>query len=144
LKHLLTAAALLIGSSANAADLVARDAWIPTAPPSVMSRAAYVTLENTGASPMGIVSVSAEGFGMAHLHESKMQADGVMSMSAVMQLDIAPGTVLDMAPGGLHIMLMHGHTPLAEGEAVALTLTLTDGSTLLVDAVVKPSSANDS
>lgn len=145
MRHLLVStSALLIATAANAGELAVRDAWIPVAPATSMTRAAYVTLENTGADSIGILSVSAEGFGMAHLHASKMQGDGVMSMTAVMQVDIAPGTVLDMKPGGLHIMLMHSKGPLVDGDTAALTLTLSDGSTLDIDAVVRARNANES
>lgn len=129
--------ASLAGAAAQAGDISVSGAWIADAPPAAMTRAAYVTLENTSDADIGIVAVSAEGFGMARLHESKMKDDGVMMMHAVHQLDLAPGVELEMAPGGLHIMLMHPKAPVAEGDTVALTFTLSDAKTLSVDAVVQ-------
>lgn len=131
------ALAAFLATSAHAGDIAATSAWIADAPPSAMTRAAYLTLENESDTPIGIVAVSAEGFGMAHLHESKMKEDGVMMMHAVHQLELAPGTGLQMEPGGLHIMLMHPEKPVAKGESIKLTLTLSDNTLLEVDATVQ-------
>jgi len=54
---------LITPSIAFADNLTVIDAWIPIAPPGVMSHAAYLTLENTDKAAKYVVSISAEGYG---------------------------------------------------------------------------------
>lgn len=65
-----------------------------------------MTLTNTGQATRSLIGVSATGYHMAHLHRSE-EKDGVAMMSAVHQLDIAPGQTVTFEHGGLHVMLMH-------------------------------------
>lgn len=139
MRRTLAAAVVAFGTSASAGDVTLVEAWIPDAPNSAMTRAAYITLENTGETAIGILGVKADGFHMAHLHETKTAADGVMTMTSVDEISIAPGARLSMAPGGLHIMLMHPQAP-PEGS-VDLTLTLTDGTEMAIEAVIRPRDA---
>ena len=49
-----------------------------------------------------------------------------MRMSALRKLDLPANRVVDLKPGGYHLMLMDLKAPLKEGERVPLTLTLED------------------
>lgn len=130
-------AALLLPSPAFASDLMVSGAWIPTAPPAAKTHAAYLSVHNHSDTPRVLVKVSAEGYGMSHLHESK-ETDGVATMSMLHQIEIPAGGMLMMKPGGLHVMLMRSKTPITEGASVPLTLEFANGDTLTVDAEVKP------
>jgi len=132
----LVGALLLSPASLYAGDLKIIDAWIPAAPPGVMSHAAYLTLENGENKPKSIVSVAADGYMMAHIHGS-FETDGIVSMQMIDQLKLTPGATLEMAPGGLHIMLMWPQNPLKLGETVTLTLTFDEATTMVVDAEVR-------
>ncbi|MCS6836145.1 MAG: copper chaperone PCu(A)C [Anaerolineae bacterium] len=96
--------------------------------------AAYMTITNTGDKPVRIVSASAEAakVGLTEIHETIMQGD-VMRMNELAEgLLIDPGQTVELKPGGLHIMLMELQAPLMEGEAIALTLSLDDGSIVVL------------
>jgi copper(I)-binding protein len=59
---------------------------------------------------------------MAALHKT-VEADGVMKMEHVEALDIPADGMLEMKPGGYHIMLMGLTQPLKEGDEIEITLT---------------------
>jgi periplasmic copper chaperone A len=141
LKHFaaFTAAALALFacaiSGAASPALSAQDAWIRTTPGSDVA-AAYLTLHNSGTAPVVIVSVSSPRAAAAMIHETAL-ANGQYTMRAHPQLRIAPGETVQLAPGGLHIMLHGLGRPLYPGEEVPLLLRLEDGSTVSVSARVR-------
>ena len=103
---------------------------------SAMAHAAYMQLQNHTHATKSLIAVSAEGYAMAHLHLSE-DKNGVATMTAVDQIDIAPHQTVNLAPGGLHIMLMRPDAPAALGDTVSITLQFADGTTQAVDAVVQ-------
>lgn len=133
----LAVAAMLLPLPAFSDSLMVLDAWVPTAPPATMTHAAYVTLHNHGTSARVLTGVAAEGYRMSHLHQSG-ETDGVATMTMLHQIEIPAGGMLSMKPGGLHVMLMHPKSPIADGSSVPLVLTFANGETLTVDAIVKP------
>jgi len=96
--------------------------WVREPPPGAGAVAVFMRLRNTGAAPLQIDSVSAEGYGMGMLHETVREGDRV-GMRHVQAVAVPPGGAVALAPGGLHIMLMHPATPARTGDSVALTLT---------------------
>ena len=107
--------------------------------------AAYMTIINTSDKPVRIASASAEAakVGMTEIHETIMEGD-VMRMSELAEgLLIDPGQTVELKPGGLHIMLMELQAPLVEGEALALTLLLDDGSSVVVGLPIYDKMAMD-
>jgi len=136
MRWILTAMALFYATSVAAQDIAIQKAFVPLAPPGAMSHAAYLDLTNTSAQTRSLIGVSAQGYGMAHLHESKHQG-GVAVMSMVHQLDIAPGQTVSFRPGSLHIMLLHPDGPKAKGDTVVLTLHFSNGDNATAEAVSK-------
>jgi periplasmic copper chaperone A len=141
LKHFaaLTAAVLALFACAIAgavsAPLSVQDAWVRTTPGSDVA-AVYLTLHNGGGAAVVIVAVSSPWGGEAMIHETTL-ANGQYSMRAHPQLRIAPGETVQLAPGGLHIMLHGLGRPLLPGQDLPLLLRLEDGSTVSVTARVR-------
>jgi copper(I)-binding protein len=141
LKHFaaFTAAALAlfacVSAGAASAALSVQDAWVRATPGTDVA-AAYLTLHNSGAAPVVIVGVSSPWGGEAMIHETTL-ANGQYSMRAHPQLRIAPGETVQLAPGGLHIMLHGLGRPLLPGQDLPLLLRLEDGSTVAVTARVR-------
>ncbi|KMK66309.1 copper chaperone PCu(A)C [Puniceibacterium sp. IMCC21224] len=135
--RLFAALLIVLPALAHADGISAVDAYIPVAPPGARSHAAYMTLHNSGDAVRSLIAVSAQGYGMAHLHESRVN-DGIATMLSVEQLDIPPRGEARLAPSGLHVMLM---MPMASstpnGAVVTLTLTFANGETLDVPATVR-------
>jgi hypothetical protein len=109
--------------------------WVREPPPGASAVAAFMTLRNTGPQPLLIDSVSAEGYGMGMLHETVHDGDKVR-MRHRHAVTVPAGGALALAPGGLHVMLMHPATAPRAGDAVALTLGC-DGRTVRVSVPVR-------
>jgi copper(I)-binding protein len=63
-------------------------------------------------------------------------SDGVLCMRPIEAIDVAPGTSLVLAPGGLHIMLMELKEPLIADKHFPLTLTFEKAGKIELEIVV--------
>lgn len=124
---------------AQSPPLVARDAWV-RATPGANVAAAYLTLRNVSAGTVTVTGVQSPIAGHAMIHETTVR-DGQSRMRPHEQLVIAPGSTVKLEPGGLHVMLHALQQPLTVGQNVPLLITLSNGGTLQVNAVVRPLSA---
>ena len=116
---------------------LAEPAWVRLPPPNLSVTAAYMTLSNSGDDDLTVVHAESPLAGTVELHEHLQDAAGVMRMRQVRSLSLPSGGRLAMEPGGLHLMLIGLHQPLAEGQIVPVTLHLADGRTLEVPAEVR-------
>lgn len=116
-----------LGLSAQAAstvkaapvDVQVMDPWIRPAVKGQSGTGGYMRLLTpTGATLVGFSSPVA---GVAELHEMSMEGD-VMRMRPVPSLPLPAGQVIELKPGGYHLMLMQLKKPLKVGEQVPLTL----------------------
>ncbi len=94
----------------------------------------YLTIENTGAQAERVVSASTPIAKRASLHET-VRKDGTMQMRPAKNLEIAPGSQLVFAPGGLHVMLMGLESPIAEGSRFVLTLRFEHAGAVDVEVI---------
>lgn len=121
---------------AQAATVVAHDAWVREAMGARKVTAVFLTLENTGATARSVVSGTADVAETLELHE--MVRDGtMMKMSPVKAIEVPAGARTELKPGGLHLMLFGLRKPLAAGDSVRVTLAMDDGSTLAITAGVR-------
>ena len=124
------------GEQTQSARLEVTDPWVKASDEGMT--AAFATLTNIGDTELVVTAARTEAAGRAELHETVENADGSMAMQAREGGFVIPaGGHLMLAPGGEHIMLMDLAKPLEPGEAVAIDLTLADGSTLTFEATVK-------
>lgn len=96
------------------------DVWAKTTVPGGSVSAAYMHIK----SPMPIKLVKAETpiSGNVEIHDMKMK-DGVMEMKAIDAVDIPANKLVDLKPGGMHVMLMKLNKPINKGDTVPLKLT---------------------
>jgi copper(I)-binding protein len=125
----------LLCMAAGSASLRVEGAWVRQVPGSDVA-AAYLTLHNTGDRPASIVDIESPAAQSAMIHETSVEG-GMSRMRPHATLLVPPGQTVKLAPGGLHVMLM-GVKPLAVGQNVRLVLKLADGSSVQVDASVRP------
>ncbi len=95
--------------------------WVREPPPGAGAVAVFMKLRNTGTQALRIDAISAEAYGMGMLHETVRDGDRV-SMRHLHALTVPPGGAVALAPGGMHIMLMHPSNPARDGDSVALSL----------------------
>lgn len=126
----------VVGTSfAEETRLDVNAAWARPTPPGARTGAVYLTLHNPGDAEVAVVGVSAPVADMAEIHRTVMKGE-MTGMVPVAGLVVAPGQTIALEPGGLHIMLLHLHQVLAEGEQFSITLKFMDGGEQAVDVPV--------
>lgn len=129
------AAILALAPGASASGVMITKAYArASATANAQTGAAYVSLMLHGDADR-LVGVSTPAAKMAGLHETK-QVDGVAKMEHVDGIDIPAHGMLEMKPGGYHIMLMGLTQPLKEGDEIDLTLTFDKAGEVKVKAKV--------
>jgi copper(I)-binding protein len=120
---------LLIFFSASHADnmLAFQNTYIVATPPGVETMAAYLTLDNSGKQNKEIVRIDSYQFESAEIHRSTIE-DGIAKMEKLDSLRVPANSRIEMAPGGLHIMLIGPKQPVLPGEFVMLRLEEADGT----------------
>ena len=130
------AAIIATAGGVSASDVVVMNAFArASAAPVAKSAAAYVSVMNHGAAPDRLIAIKTPAAGSAGLHKTEM-ADGAMKMEAAGPLDIPANGILEMKPGGYHIMLMGLEAPLKQGETLELTLVFGKAGELKVSVPV--------
>lgn len=131
---------LLVAASAAAsycfAEVEVKHAWVKLSPPLASVNAAYMHLRNPQSVSQTIIAVSADCCAQAMLHQTVYLQDRVV-MDHLSELIIPAQAVVELKPGGTHIMLMDAHRPLAINDAVTIILTFSDGTEQKVHAVVR-------
>ncbi len=128
-RLLITAVALILTvhtSLALAADgIKVYDIWTTPTVPGASVAAAYMHIKS--AKPVKLVNVESPLAGVTEIHLMDMQ-DGIMRMRAVDGVEVLPKQVVELKPGGYHVMLMMLKQPVKKGDKVPLTLTFEDAA----------------
>ncbi len=123
-------------TGASASDLMANGAFArASASPAAKSAAAYVTLMNHGAQADRLIAVSTPAAASAAVHTTRMDGD-VMKMEEAGPVELPPMGMVEMKPGGMHIMLMGLKAPLKKGDTLELTLTFEKAGDMKVQVPV--------
>jgi len=122
-------------------DLRLAAPWARATAPAAMNGAAFLTLDNGGATDR-LVAATADVSRVVELHTHVREGE-VMRMRKVDAIEVTGGTTTRLEPGGLHIMLIGLHKPLAEGQRFPLTLTFANAGNVVVDVTVKAIGATD-
>lgn len=98
--------------------------------------AVYFDLSYSGDAEVTLSSVAVEGAGMTMIHDYADNA-GKRQMVMADAVPLPSGAAVSFAPGGLHVMAMEPGAALVAGGIAKVTLTLSDGTTAIVDAPVR-------
>lgn len=139
---LLTVLSALPGAPASAAApaagrVVTEAGWTRAMPAGASVSAGYLRIRNTGSAADRLVKASSSAARSVELHETSM-VDGDMQMRQVEQLELAPGTVVDLSPGGLHLMLIGLAKPLKVGDVITVTLQFERAGRVKAQLRVRP------
>jgi copper(I)-binding protein len=105
----------------RAADApVISDAWARATAPGADMGAAYLTLAG-GAKADTLKAVSTKRAASVEMHTVE-QRDGVMKMRQLDAVEVPAGTLVQFAPGGMHLMLIGLKSPLVAGEHFEMQL----------------------
>ena len=95
-----------------------------------------MTIHNSQSSALSIVAIRSDAFTRIEIHQT-IEQDGMMRMEAVPALKIEPDSSVQLAPGGLHLMMMNPVEPTRPGEVLKITIVLSDGSEQILEMQVK-------
>jgi copper(I)-binding protein len=114
--------------------------WVRALPPFQPNTAAYLTLVNRGEAAIAIVGASSNVAEKVELHTTR-KIDGLMRMEPLEALAVAPGERVELAPGGMHLMLLGLAYMPAPGDDIRLCLQLVSGEVVCTAAEVRMSDA---
>jgi copper(I)-binding protein len=100
---------------------VQHNTWV--VPPGQPNSAAFMVLVNSSDVAHQVVSASSPVANTVELH-THTNNNGVMEMRQISQIDVPAQGKAELAPGGLHIMLIELRQELKVGESVAVTLNM--------------------
>jgi copper(I)-binding protein/protein-disulfide isomerase len=98
------------------------DAWARASMMADLPAAVYVTIHNSTDTDDALVGASTPAAAVVELHHSSDDGEGAMGMLPVDRIPIPAHGDAGIEPGGYHIMLIDLVEPLAEGDAVELSL----------------------
>ena len=116
-------AAGLAAAQAQTAPVTADAAWARASVQGQSASGAFMRL--TARESLSLVGVATPVAGVAEVHEMKMDGE-VMKMRPLTSLELPAGKLVELKPGGHHLMLMDLKAPLQAGTRVPLTLTFRD------------------
>ena len=107
--------------------------WVRATVPGQETSSGYIRLQSNRA--VRLIKVSSPQAARVGIHRMSNE-NGVMRMEELPALDLPMDQPVDLAPNGLHLMLIGVKQPLKVGDEVTLALTfeLVDKSTLQLNA----------
>lgn len=107
----------------DAAHVHADNAWARASVQGQQASGAFVQL--TAKEPLRLVGVETPAAAAGEIHEMRMDGE-VMRMRQIEGLDLPQGQMVELKPGGYHLMFQQLKAPLQEGSEVPVTLVFTD------------------
>ena len=141
MKAITTTLLLLLILSVSSAcgdsnGIAVKDAW---ARPGFRgdNSAVYLTINNTTDQGDGLIGANTDIAGGTEIHLSKMDAAGTMTMERQDQVVIPAKDSVELAPGGLHIMLVILGEDLSVGDTFPVTLEFQRAGDITIEVEVK-------
>ncbi len=113
--------------------------WARATAPRQANGAAYLTIHNRGAADR-ILAARSEVARTVELHTHEVDAQGVARMRRVPAIELPSGGTVELAPGGLHVMLIGLERPLEAGRRFPLTLLLETAGEVTLEVEVRAGS----
>lgn len=127
--------------NANVGNLSVDAAWTRATAPRALNGSVFMTIYNDGEEADRLVSASTPEAIRTELH-THATVDGVTRMRPVEDgIEVPAAGMVELAPGGRHIMLLGLTATLAEGAMIPVTLTFEHAGTVTVDVPVGGASA---
>jgi len=124
------------GSSSGRHGITVSDAWVRSSVIIDQPGAAYLVIQNNGATEDKLLSAESDAAKIVELHES-MESGGMMQMAPVPNILIPANGKVELKPGSFHMMLMGLTQPLKTGDKLQLTLNFEKAGKIPVIAEVK-------
>lgn len=115
-------------------SVAVRDAWSPAAPPGATVVAIYGEL--LASRDDALLRITTPVADAAELHATS-EENGMMKMRPVTRLELKAGVPVQLAPGGMHIMLVGMHESIAAGARIPVTFEFEQAGAVSGSALVK-------
>lgn len=122
MKRLATLAAALLFSAPlwaheiTVGDLQIIHPHIPQPAASAQAAGGFMAIVNAGSESDRLIGVESDIAAKSEVHESKVDENGVGTMTHIDALEIPAGETVSLERGGYHVMFMGLKAPLVEGE----------------------------
>lgn len=127
----------------SAADMTDMDhSDMEGAAASGQTSAAYLHIDNRGASDVTITAARSAAAMAVEFHQTIVE-DDIARMQPVSALLIPAGQALHLQPGGMHIMLIGLMDDLSAGSTIAIELVLDSGDVIALDLPILPMRMDD-
>ena len=143
MKPILLSAALaaLSAMSAHAAEIMAMEPFAFSTGKTAKAGAAYISVANHGPADR-LTGAKSDVAKRVEIHEHIKDGDVMRMRQVEPGLELPANGVIEMGPGGYHVMLMGLNAPLEEGESFPVTLVFESGKELVVDVPVQARGAH--
>jgi copper(I)-binding protein len=131
----LLAGMLLVTSCDTGAEMEVREPWARPAAQGD-NGAVYMILHNHASTADELVGASADVAQAVEIHESTIDANGVMQMARRSSILFSAGEEVEFRPGGLHIMLIRLKRDLTVGDEIKITLHFKNREDIILAARV--------
>ncbi len=128
-------AACALRSETSVPRVAIQQSWARIADSGATS-GAYMDIVNNDTVPITLVGITTSDASAAEVHET-MQQDGMAHMMPRTALRIPAGDIVQMTPGGLHVMLIDLRRTLVVGDSVRLRLQFSDSTIVAATVPVK-------
>jgi len=126
MKKLVASLCLLAGATLAQAQVTIQDPWVRGTVPKQQASGAFMQL--SASKDTRLIAAQSPVAHVVEIHEMLMD-NNIMKMRQIPGLDIVPGRVLELKPGGFHIMLIELKQQLKGGDVVPITLIFEDTQT---------------
>ena len=118
--------------------LIIKDIWARPSLSSNNNSAAYMKITNPSSYPIVIIGASASSVANnVELHKSFVDTNGVSKMTLIDKILVPANSTIELAPGGIHIMLYDLKRSLIAGDKFEITLKLDEMEEVIVESLVK-------
>lgn len=114
--------------SVSVGDLNLSNLRVIETPPNARNAGGFLTIMNTGDSDDRLVSASSSVAERVELHTMTMDGDVMRMRELEDGIALPAGEMVELAPGGLHVMFIGLTGPFVAGETVPVTLTFESGA----------------
>ena len=145
MKRLATLAAALLFSAPlwaheiTVGDLQIIHPHIPQPAASAQAAGGFMAIVNTGTELDRLVGVESDIAAKSEVHESKVDENGVGTMTHTDALEIPAGETVSLERGGYHVMFMGLKAPLVEGEMHKAVLIFEKAGRVEIEFQIDPS-----
>ena len=137
------ATALFLAAPALAHEIVAGDLQIihphiPQPAASAKSAGGFMAIVNNGTEAERLIGVETAIAAKTEVHESRVDANGLGTMTHIEALEIPAGETVSLERGGYHVMFMGLTGPLTEGEMHKAVLIFEKAGRVEIEFMIDP------